>query len=60
MGNETGTHQVILSTDYQTIRLEHKAESRAVFAEGAISAAKFLVGKPAGLYDMQSMVNLTV
>lgn len=60
MGNEAGTHQVILSTDYQTIRLEHKAESRAVFAEGAISAAKFLIGKPAGLYDMKSMVSLSV
>ena len=60
MGNEAGTHQVILSTDYQNIRLEHKAESRAVFAEGAISAAKFLIGKPAGLYDMNSMVSLTV
>ncbi len=60
MGNEAGTHQVILSTDHQTIRLEHKAESRAVFAEGALSAAKFLVGKPAGLYDMKSMVSLSV
>lgn len=60
MGNEAGTHQVILSTDHQIIRLEHKAESRAVFAEGAISAAKFLIGKPAGLYDMKSMVTLPV
>ena len=57
MGNEAGTHQVLISTDYQTLRLEHNAESRAVFAEGALAAAKFLSDKPAGLYDMHSMVD---
>lgn len=57
MGNEAGTHQVLISTDHQTLRLEHNAESRAVFAEGALAAAKFLKDKPAGLYDMHSMVD---
>ncbi len=53
-GNIPGIHEVIISTDYQTITLKHEAHSRALFAEGAVTAAKFMAGKPAGLYDMYS------
>lgn len=56
MGNETGMHEVLISTDHQTLSLKHNAHSREVFAEGAISAARFICGKPAGLYDMQSIL----
>ena len=38
----------------QTIRLTHESISRAAFGQGAIFAAKFLVGKSAGLYNMES------
>lgn len=55
-GNIVGIHEVLVSTDSQTITLKHEAHSRALFAEGGISAAKFLIGKPAGLYDMNSIV----
>jgi len=55
-GNIVGIHEVLVSTDNQTITLRHEAHSRALFAEGALSAASFLVGKPAGLYDMNSIV----
>ncbi len=55
-GNIVGTHEVILCTDNQTIAIKHEAHSRSLFAEGALSAAAFLVGKPAGLYDMNSIV----
>ena len=57
LGNVVGEHEVILGTPYQTITLKHEAHSRAVFAEGALAAAEFLVGKPAGLYSMQDMVS---
>lgn len=56
-GNIVGTHEVIVSTDNQSITLKHEAHSRALFAEGAISAALFMDGKGAGLYDMKSVVN---
>lgn len=57
MGNIIGEHEVIVGTDTQTITLKHEAHSRALFAEGAIKAAAFLQGKPAGLYNMESMIN---
>ncbi len=57
MGNIIGEHEVIVGTDTQTITLKHEAHSRALFAEGAIAAADYLIGKPAGLYDMKSMID---
>ncbi len=57
LGNVVGEHEVILGTPYQTVTLKHEAHSRAVFAEGALAAAEFLVKKPAGLYAMQDMVS---
>ena len=56
MGNVVGTHEVIIGTDSQTITLKHEAHSRALFAEGALAAAAYLCGKPAGMYNMQSMI----
>lgn len=56
MGNIVGMHEVIIGTPNQTITLKHEAHSRALFAEGALAAAEFLCGKPAGLYDMKSMI----
>ena len=57
MGNIVGEHEVIVGTENQTITLKHEAHSRALFAEGALAAAAFLVGCPAGLYDMKSLVS---
>lgn len=57
MGNVVGEHEVIIGTQNQTITLKHEAHNRALFAEGALSAASFLIGKPAGLYDMKKMLN---
>lgn len=57
MGNIIGQHEVLLSTDSQTITLKHEAHSRALFAEGAIAAAAFLVRQSAGVYDMRSMLS---
>ena len=51
-GNIVGRHEVIISTDAETLTLTHQAHSRAVFAEGALTVASFMQGKPAGLYEM--------
>ena len=56
MGNIVGEHEVIIGTATQTITLKHEAHSRALFAEGALAAAEFLMGRPAGLYDMNALI----
>jgi len=56
MGNIVGIHEVVIGTDNKSITLKHEAYSRALFAEGALKAAAFLIGKPAGLYDMNSLL----
>lgn len=57
MGNVVGEHEVILATPNQTITLKHEAHSRALFAEGAVAAATYIVGADAGLYDMKSLIS---
>ena len=56
MGNVTGEHEVIFATPSQTIRLKHEAHDRSLFADGAISAAKFLIGKEPGKYNMEDLL----
>lgn len=56
LGNVVGIHEVLVSTGTQTITLKHEAHDRMLFAEGAMTAAQYLEGKPAGLYNMQTML----
>lgn len=56
MGNTVGIHEVIVNTGTQIITLKHEAQDRSLFAEGALTAAQFLVKQPAGLYNMDSML----
>ncbi|MGN0184029.1 MAG: 4-hydroxy-tetrahydrodipicolinate reductase [Aristaeellaceae bacterium] len=56
MGEVVGIHEVHICTATQTITLKHEAHSRALFAEGAICAAEFLIHQGAGFYDMKSMI----
>ena len=56
LGNVVGEHEVIFNTGDETITLKHEAHSRALFANGAITAAEFISTKPAGLYNMDSIV----
>ncbi|MBQ3428893.1 MAG: 4-hydroxy-tetrahydrodipicolinate reductase [Mogibacterium sp.] len=56
MGNIVGTHEVMFGTNTQTITISHQAHDRALFADGAVAAAKFLLGKPAGLYNMDDLL----
>ncbi len=56
-GTIVGDHDVIFAGEDEVITFSHRAYSRAVFAKGAISAAKFLSGKDTGLYDMSDVIN---
>ena len=56
-GSIVGDHDVIFAGMDEVITLSHTAYSRAVFAKGAIAAAKFLGGKPAGMYDMSDVID---
>ena len=55
-GSVAGEHVVVLATDGERIELGHRADSRAIFARGALAAARFLVRKPAGLYTMRDVI----
>lgn len=57
LGNVVGIHEVLIGTNNQTITLKHEAHSRALFAEGALSAAEFLIGKNPGAYNMNDLVS---
>ena len=56
MGTVVGIHEVHIHTGSQCLTLRHEAVTRAMLAEGAVDAARFMVGKAPGLYDMQSML----
>ena len=49
-------HEVMFGDGVETLTITHEAHDKALFAQGAVRAADFLVKKPAGLYDMQSLV----
>lgn len=55
-GTIVGEHEVIFAGKDEVITLKHEAHSKQVFAVGSLNAASFLKGKPAGLYDMSSVV----
>ena len=55
-GTIVGDHDVIFAGLDEVVTLSHRAYSRSIFAKGAIEAAKFLAGKPAGMYDMSNVI----
>ena len=57
MGGEVGTHEIIFAMGSQVITLKHEAENRSLFAEGAISAAEYLISQDAGFYNMDNILN---
>lgn len=56
-GTIVGEHSVIFAGKDEVIEFNHCALSKEVFAVGAVRAAKYLAGKPAGKYDMQNIMN---
>ncbi|MCP4713164.1 MAG: 4-hydroxy-tetrahydrodipicolinate reductase [Planctomycetes bacterium] len=57
-GDTIGEHQVLFTTLGETLELRHQAHSRDTFVRGALKAAKWLVGKKAGLYEMANVLGL--
>jgi len=57
-GTIVGEHEVIFAGTDEVIELKHTAYSKAIFGKGAVSAAKFLAGKPAGMYSMKDVIQL--
>jgi 4-hydroxy-tetrahydrodipicolinate reductase len=56
MGNVVGIHEIHICTDTQTLTLRHEAHDRALFAEGALTAAEWILTKEPGLYDMEQVL----
>ena len=56
MGNVIGEHEVMINTGNETITLKHEAHDRSLFADGALSAAEFIVNMPNGLYSMDDII----
>jgi 4-hydroxy-tetrahydrodipicolinate reductase len=56
-GTVAGDHDVMFLGPEERIILSHRAESRAIFARGALAAARFVVGQPAGIYAMRDVID---
>ncbi|MCW2368924.1 4-hydroxy-tetrahydrodipicolinate reductase [Sphingobium sp. B11D3D] len=57
-GSVAGDHLVVLAADQERIELGHRAESRIIFARGAVKAAQWLIGKAPGRYAMADVLGL--
>ena len=55
-GNIVGEHSVLFFSDDESLEIKHIAYSRAVYAKGALKAAKFIIDKPAGYYTMNDLL----
>ena len=55
-GTIVGEHEVLFAGTDEVIEFKHTAYSKTIFGKGAVEAAKFLAGKPAGLYDMSDVI----
>ena len=56
LGNVVGIHEVHINMGNQSLTLKHESSSRAMLADGAVAAARFMVGKTAGLYNMEDIL----
>ena len=56
LGNVVGIHEIHIHTGNQSLTLKHESGSRAMLADGAVDAARFMAGKGRGLYNMESML----
>jgi 4-hydroxy-tetrahydrodipicolinate reductase len=59
-GDIIGEHTVIYAGDGERLEITHRAGDRATFAHGALRAAEWLAGKPAGLYGMENVLGLDI
>ena len=59
MGDVVGHHEIHFGGPGETVTLSHTALSRTTFAAGALHAAAWVVGRPAGLYSMSEVLGIT-
>lgn len=57
-GSVPGDHSVLFAGDGEVVTLSHHAQSRDIFASGAVTAAQWLIGKPAGRYTMHDVLSI--
>ena len=57
-GDVVGEHTVVFATQGERLELTHRASSRDMFANGALNAARWIIGKPPGIYSMQDVLGL--
>ena len=57
LGNVVGIHEVHIHTGNQSLTLKHESGSRAMLADGAVAAARFMEGKAKGFYNMEDILN---
>ena len=55
-GGNPGEHQIIFASDGEEVRISHRSFSRRAYAEGALRAARFVTGRPPGLYDLRDLM----
>ena len=58
-GDIIGEHSVVFAADEEILTLSHSARDRSLFARGAVTAAGWVTGRPAGLYSMQDVLGFT-
>jgi 4-hydroxy-tetrahydrodipicolinate reductase len=58
-GGIVGEHSVVFAAEDEILTLSHSARDRSLFARGALAAARWVAGKPAGEYDMQDVLGFT-
>ncbi|WP_026476112.1 4-hydroxy-tetrahydrodipicolinate reductase [Alkaliphilus transvaalensis] len=57
-GNIVGLHEAHFINDLETVKIVHEAHDRSVFAQGALEAAKYIIGKENGKYNMKNVLGL--
>ena len=57
-GETVGEHTIKFESNVDLIEITHSAKTRDIFAKGALKAAKFIAGKPAGLYTMKDVLGI--
>jgi len=57
-GSVAGDHMVVFAGEGERVEIGHRAENRAIFARGAVTAALWLAGKPAGSYTMAEVLGV--
>ena len=55
-GTIVGEHEIIFAGNHETVSITHSAQSKDLFANGAVNAAIYMNGKKAGLYDMSALI----